>query len=338
MAYGVKPTRIVLEGWAIPDEVSIDAVYTGDDADWDEAPGVGGEDQWKQPCRAATTASITIATALNAGDTLDGVTLVAGDRVLVKDQGTASENGIYIADASPYRAPDMDEDAEVLGAVVYVMDGTANAGTGWAVTNTAATIVDTDAIDWAAFGGGTTPGTGIDTSLVVVASAGATETVDVSVARTYDITLDADCTFTLSGQAADEAHYVTIIVRQGSPGGFTVTWPAAVMWPGGVTPTIDPVTAAASVYTLFTVDNGTNWFGFPTGGGDLVAALDDLTDVTLAGLASGDVLTYTGAGWENVPPAGSTSTAWMPLSTVVGGTPELVWDADDSLIPTSVPI
>jgi hypothetical protein len=152
MADGIKPTRIMLEGWAIPDELSIDAVYTGDDADWDEAPGVGGEDQWKQPVRCATTAAITIATALNAGDTLDGVTLAAGDRVLVKDQSTASQNGIYLAGTTPARAADMDEDTEVLGAVVYVIDGTANAATTWAVTNAGATIVDTDAMDWAAFG------------------------------------------------------------------------------------------------------------------------------------------------------------------------------------------
>ena len=151
---GVRPTRILREGWALPDEVSIDGDYDGDDVDWDDAPGVGGEDQWKQPVKAATTAAITIATDLNAGDSLDGVTLAAGDRVLVKDQGTASQNGIYIVGTTPVRAADMDEDNEVLGAVVSVLAGGTNAGTAWRVTNTAATIVDTDAIVWAAFGGG----------------------------------------------------------------------------------------------------------------------------------------------------------------------------------------
>jgi hypothetical protein len=150
---GVKPSRIEREGYALPDEVSIDGDYTGDDVDWDAAPGMGGQDQWKQPVRAATTASITISTALNNADTLDGVTLATGDRVLVKDQGTASQNGIYIVGATPARAADMDEDEEVLGALVYVIDGTANAATVWAVANNAATIVGTDAIVWAAFGG-----------------------------------------------------------------------------------------------------------------------------------------------------------------------------------------
>src|SRR3990167_8472596 len=45
--------------------------------------------------RAATTANITIATALNNGDTLDGLTLADGELVLVKNQTTASQNGIY---------------------------------------------------------------------------------------------------------------------------------------------------------------------------------------------------------------------------------------------------
>ena len=53
--------------------------------------------------RCATTANITIATALNAGDSIDGVTLAAGDRVLVKNQTTASQNGIYIVSDSPAR-------------------------------------------------------------------------------------------------------------------------------------------------------------------------------------------------------------------------------------------
>ena len=103
---------------------------------------------WKEPCRVATTASITISTALNAGDTIDGVTLAAGDRVLVKDQSTGSQNGIYIAGATPARAFDMDQDAstsvpasEVMGAIVYVIAGTANGGTLWKNTNTTAPTI-----------------------------------------------------------------------------------------------------------------------------------------------------------------------------------------------------
>lgn len=128
--------------------VDAGAYFTGTDVEAALQEIGAGQDQWKQPCRCATTASVTISTALNAGDTIDTVTLAAGDRVLVKNQGTASENGIYIAGATPARAADMDDDLEVLGAVVQVIAGS-QAGTTWRCTNTAATIVDTDAIDWA---------------------------------------------------------------------------------------------------------------------------------------------------------------------------------------------
>lgn len=151
---GLKVTRIASDGQELPAALSIDATYTGDDADWTSSPLGGSPDLWKQPVRAATTADITIATALNAGDTLDGVTLAAGDRVLVKNQSTAAQNGIYVVAATPARAADMDDDDEVLGALVYVIAGTANTATAWKVTNTAATVVDTDAINWAAFGAG----------------------------------------------------------------------------------------------------------------------------------------------------------------------------------------
>lgn len=101
---------------------------------------------WKQSCRAATTANITISTALNAGDTLDGVTLAAGDRVLVKNQGTGSQNGIYVVSASPARAPDFDAGGDALAAVVAVTEGTANADTIWFCTTNGPITLGTTAL------------------------------------------------------------------------------------------------------------------------------------------------------------------------------------------------
>jgi hypothetical protein len=85
----------------------------------------------KAAVRAATTANITIATDLNSGDIIDGVTLADGDRVLVKDQGTTSQNGIYVVGATPARSTDFDSVTpidEINGAMVPVEEGTANAG------------------------------------------------------------------------------------------------------------------------------------------------------------------------------------------------------------------
>lgn len=76
--------------------------------------------------KAATTGNITISTGLNAGDAVDGVTLVAGDLVLVKNQNTASQNGVYVAGESPARATAYDSWGEMLFKLVRVTDGETN--------------------------------------------------------------------------------------------------------------------------------------------------------------------------------------------------------------------
>ena len=296
-ASGIKPTRIDLRGIELADEVSITGSYTGDDVDWDSAPGVLGFDQWKQPVRAATTAAITIATALNAGDTLDGVTLAAGDRVLVKDQGGGIENGIYVVDASPYRAPDLDEDAEVPGAVVYVIAGTANAGTAWAVTS-AAPVVDTDAIDWAAFGGGsgTIPaGTyelateGGQSVIKTHGSMGAAETFDPTDGNVHTGTLDADCTFTLNAPTGTGAATLELWLTQDGTGGWDITWPGSVTLQG----TLDTTASTTSRVILETIDGGTSWVASVIGGaGSSLTVKDEGTPLATAATS----LDFVGAG------------------------------------------
>ncbi len=77
---------------------------------------------------AATTANVSLTNGLEAGDSIDGVTLVAGDRVLVKDQSTATENGLYLAVASgaASRDPEHDTIAELSGGMIVVNQGTVN--------------------------------------------------------------------------------------------------------------------------------------------------------------------------------------------------------------------
>jgi hypothetical protein len=104
---------------------------------------------------AATTVNVNLANALENGDTLDGITLATGNRILVKNQTTTSENGIYVVQASgqPTRATDFDTAQEVdSGDFVFVYSGTANASTGWVQTNKPATI-GTDPIVFTQFSG-----------------------------------------------------------------------------------------------------------------------------------------------------------------------------------------
>ncbi len=85
--------------------------------------------------RAASTANGTLASAFANGSTLDGLTLATGDRILLKDQTTGAENGVYVVKASgaPDRAADWPAGQDVVGYAARVYAGTANAGTVWAV-------------------------------------------------------------------------------------------------------------------------------------------------------------------------------------------------------------
>ena len=86
----------------------------------------------KQSVRAASTANIA---TLSGTMTIDGVALAVGDRVLVKDQSTTSQNGVYVVAASTWaRAADMDAWAELVSAYLFVEQGTANADVGFLCT------------------------------------------------------------------------------------------------------------------------------------------------------------------------------------------------------------
>lgn len=113
---------------------------------------------WKDEVRVATTAAGTLASSFENGDVVDGVTLVTGDRILIKDQAAGAENGIYTVNASgaPTRATDADSAAEIQGAAVYVVSGTVGAGNRYVNSNTGTITLGTTALTWALFGGGAT--------------------------------------------------------------------------------------------------------------------------------------------------------------------------------------
>ena len=157
----------------------------------------------KKSVRVATTAAINLATDLQAGDPIDGVTLVAGDRVLVKDQSTASENGIYVAVASgaASRSSDANGTADTGelsgGTFTFVEEGTTNADHGFAISSNGPLTVGTDAINWTQFSG-----TGSFTAGDGLVKDGNTINVNVVANRTA-ITGDAvDIASTYVGQAS----------------------------------------------------------------------------------------------------------------------------------------
>jgi len=109
----------------------------------------------KMSVRAATTANIT----LSGTQTIDGVAVIAGDRVLVKNQTTGSQNGIYAVAAGAWsRATDADSDAEVhAGMFTFVTEGSTLADTGWVLSTNDPITLNTTALTFGQFSGGGVP-------------------------------------------------------------------------------------------------------------------------------------------------------------------------------------
>lgn len=121
--------------------------------------------QWKAPVRVATTANGTLGTAFVNGQSIDGVALVTGNRILLKNQTAPAENGIYVVTAgAPNRASDADTGTELSpGTTVSVTEGTVNADKAFMIISDAAITIGTTSQTWGQFGAGQayTAGNGI---------------------------------------------------------------------------------------------------------------------------------------------------------------------------------
>lgn len=116
---------------------------------------------WKLPVRAASTANLT----LSGLQTVDGISLIANDRVLAKDQTTGSANGIYLVASGAWtRASDADTAAKLKAATVYVTEGSANADKAFNQSADNVTLGTTSLV-WAQTGGGSLPTAGAGLTL-----------------------------------------------------------------------------------------------------------------------------------------------------------------------------
>jgi hypothetical protein len=136
----------------------------------------------KASCRAATIANIT----LSGAQTIDGVVIIAGDRVLVKDQSTAANNGIYLCASGAWtRTTDADTWIELTGAFTFIEDGTINDNTGWVCTIAPGGTLGSTAVTFEQFSG----------AGQVIAGAGLTKTgntLNVGTASSSRIVVNTD--------------------------------------------------------------------------------------------------------------------------------------------------
>jgi hypothetical protein len=174
----------------------------------------------KQSVRAATTAPVLLASGLENGDTVDGVVLATGNRVLVKDQSSGSENGIYVVQASgaAVRAEDFDSSAEVTaGAFTFVEEGTINGDTGFVLTTNDTITLGTTALTFTQFSG-----TGQITAGDGLSKDGATLNVNVD---NLSIEISSDALRIASGAAGNglSASVGVLSVNTAANGGLEIS-------------------------------------------------------------------------------------------------------------------
>ncbi len=222
----------------------------------------------KASVKAATTANIA---SLSGAMTIDGIALVAGDRILVKDQTTASQNGIYVVAAGAWaRADDSSTWSELVAAYVFVEQGTTNADNGFLCTSDQGGTLGSTAVTFVQFSGAgqITAGAGLTKTgnqLDVAAGTGITVAAD-NVALTgqalalHNLATNGLITRTASGTVAARSvaasgSGISVSNGDGVSGNPTVSLSAALSTVGGLTPAADRLAyytgaAAAALTTL----------------------------------------------------------------------------------------
>lgn len=260
----------------------------------------------KASCRAATSANIT----LSGTQTIDGVVLVAGDRVLVKDQTTASANGIYVVAAGAWsRSTDADTDAEVhAGMFTFIEEGTLYADSGWVLSTNNPIVVGSTALTFAQFSGAgqitagaglTKTGNTIDavgTANRILVNADSIDIASTYVGQTSITTLGTIGTGTWNGTVISPTYGGTGVNNGSSTitlGGsltfsgafttsFTVTGNTSVTLPTTGTLVNTAVTTLSSLSSVGTITTGT-WNGSTIG-----VAYGGTGATTLTGILKGN--------------------------------------------------
>lgn len=216
---------------------------------------------WKASVRATTTATGALASAYANGQVIDGVTLATNDRILLKDQSTGSENGIYIVNATgaPTRSSDADANAEVTsGMAVFVEEGTVSADQAYTLTNNGTIILGTTALVFTQFTGlgQITPGNVLTkTGNTIQVASMATGTVILGNAGTPTVAaLSGDVSLGATGTATIAANAVTLAKTAALAANSVIGNSTG----SSATPTAVPMTVAATASAVVIRDANAN--------------------------------------------------------------------------------
>lgn len=210
----------------------------------------------KDSVRAATTANIT----LSGTQTIDSVSVIAGDRVLVKDQSTGSQNGIYVVAAGAWsRSTDANTSAKVTaGMFTFVEEGSTNVDSGFVLTTNAPITLDTTAIAFTQFSGAgqITAGAGLTKSGNTLDVGGTANRITVN-ADSIDIasTYAGQASITTLGTITSGVwNGTTVAVANGGTGATTLTGMLRGNGTGAFTAAVDGTDYLSPTVTI---DGGT---------------------------------------------------------------------------------
>jgi phage-related tail fiber protein len=293
---------------------------------------------WKQPARVATTANVSLGSDLEEGDTIDGVELAAGDRVLVKDQTTASDNGIYVVQASgaAVRASDADDGDELVNAVVAVSEGTANADTIWMCTADADIVIDTTDLPWVKIYPATAT---VDLSWKHrVRAATTTAGTLASSFETGDVidgvTLSTGDRILIKDQRSSSENGIYVVNASGAPTRATDADTTATEMDGAVVWVMDGTQNGNSMWADQTGSNGTIWIlVYPSTNMPMVGEVTGFSagshQFKLKYLSGGSIVDY--AGPVNLTGGQSTTGSTLPNGTLVSVTPTVEYPVPKKL-------
>ena len=181
---------------------------------------------------------------------------------------------------------------------------------------------------------------GTSETLHTVASSTSSLAINFATADVWDITLTANCTFTLAGATSGVPAGLTLLLRQDGTGSRTVTWPGSVTWLSGAVPVLHAAASSVDVVSLFTLDGGTTWYGAQANPTTLTSSYRKVTSkqvvntVTESDLLNGEITLAAGVlGTDKMAKivlwgdwlqnAGSTSGPWFRLK--IGSTYLFSW-------------
>lgn len=278
---------------------------------------------WKTTVRAATLVPGTLATSFENGDTIDGVVLATGNRILIKNQSTQSENGIYVVNATgaPTRASDADTGTELVNAAVFVDEGS-QADTAWVQTTNAPITIGVSNIVFVQFAG-----TGTNVTSFSAGTTGFTPSSPTSGAVTLAGTLNVAnggtglTTTPTAGQLliGNGTGYTLATLTQGT--GITVT-----NGPGGaITITNAGVTSIAGTTNQITASASTGAVTLSIPATFIApGSIASTTTITagsnfIASTASSSYTSTTGTAIQVIPGAAANATANGNTLTLQGG-------------------